>query len=347
MERDTLNYPEDYPPEVFRVCGRDLSRIFGRIKATRSAEDLTTLARRLIQDRLQSGFRRDAPIVHPVTDRDQVRLWDPADAWHVGDRALFAVPEPGAGARSFVPRVGEVTQVRGKAVVVRLDGETGARIYGAAPAFGDAVGVVEWRQSVEDLVSALGDSADENAQVDSALWHYGEEIVTGLLAALRHDGRFCSLEGRWYLRSLAALPSATQLESLAHAMLPEVNRPLTAAELSRWVPPPVHAGDSGLFGLALGLHQRPDLFTNVDSDARPRWVLAGPPPGDLLARYAAFDPESFALLCEPGDVLAPETVQRLWELDLLGVVVERRMPKSLRNGSVTPPHQALGILDGV
>jgi hypothetical protein len=109
-------------------------------------------------------------------------------------------------------------------------------------------------------------------------------------------------------------------------MLYAVDRPLTAAELLRWVPPPVPAGDSGLFGLVLRLYERPDLFRNVDSDARPRWVLAGPPPGDLVARYAAFDPESYALLCEPGEALAPEMVQRLWQVGLLGSVVERRMP---------------------
>ncbi len=40
-------------------------------------------------------------------------------------------------------------QVR-RAVVVRLDGESGTRIYGGAPASGDTVSG-EWRQSVEDL----------------------------------------------------------------------------------------------------------------------------------------------------------------------------------------------------
>lgn len=320
MER---GYPDR---DTFCICGRDLSRIAGRIRVTRRAEDLTTLARRFIEDRLESGPPRDAAIAHPVTEGDRVRLWDPADAWHAGDRGLFAVPAPGEASRSYSPCVGEVMQVRGKGVVVRLDGEPGTRIYGAAPALGDALGVVEWRQSIEDLVRDLLGRTDRRSRVDLVFWCYGETIVATLLTALRNDHRFVSLEGRWYLRSAATVPSVVQLDGLAHAMLSSADRPMAVSELLRWVPPPVPAGDGGLFGLALGLHQRPDVFANVDSDTRSRWVLAGPPPGAYIARYAAYDPESFALLCEPGESLDEAVVQRLWSLDFLGTVAVRRIP---------------------
>ena len=311
---------------AFAVCGRDLSRIIGRIKATRTAEDLTTLGRRLIEDRLESGPPRDAAIAHPVADRDRVRLWDPVDAWHAGDRALFSVPALRDGRRLFTPCVGEVMQVRGRAVVVRLDGEPGIRIYGGAPASGDTVSVVEWRQSVEDLIRTLPDRDSVEARVDYVLWSLGESILTTLLSALRQDGRFISLDGRWFLQSAAAVPSGEQLEGLAYAMVSAADHPLTVVEMLPWLPPPVSQGDPGLFGLALGLHQRPDLFVNVDSDTRPRYSLVAPPPGDYTARYAAFDPQTYGLLCDAGDALTPAVVQRLWELDLLRTVVERTFP---------------------
>ncbi|MBN1250455.1 MAG: hypothetical protein JXC32_22520 [Anaerolineae bacterium] len=316
----------DPNPAMYQVGERDLARIIGRVKVTRSAEDLTTLARHFVEDRLASGPVHDATVAQPIAESDRIRLWDPADAWHVGDRALFAVPDARGEVGALPPRVGEVMQLRGKGVVVRLDGEPGTRIYGAAPAFGDTVGVIEWRQSVEDLVRELGDRSDGRAQVAYVLWSHGEEIVSALLSALRHDSRFVSLEGRWFPRSMAILPSGDQLEGLARAMLSGSRLPMTVGALLRWLPPPVASGDSGIFGLALGLHQRPDLFTNVDSEARPRWMLIGPPPGTYTARYAAFDPELFVPLCEPGELLSPEVVQRLWSLDLLNVVVERRTP---------------------
>ncbi len=68
------NVDSHLDPAAFLVCERDLSHIVGRMMATRAAEDLTTVARRLIQDRLELGPARGAAIVHPVSDRDRVRL---------------------------------------------------------------------------------------------------------------------------------------------------------------------------------------------------------------------------------------------------------------------------------
>lgn len=313
-------------PATFLVCERDLSHIVGRMMATRAAEDLTTVARRLIQDRLELGPARGAAIVHPVSDRDRVRLWDPTDAWHAGDRALFSLPAVRDGQRAFTPCAGEVMQVRGRAVVVRLDGESGTRIYGGAPASGDTVSVVEWRQSVEDLIRTLPDHDSVEARVDYVLWSLGEPILTALLSVLRQDGRFVAVDGRWFLRSIAVVPSDRQLEGLAYAMVAAADRPLTVGEMLPLLPAPSSQGDAGLFGLALGLYQRPDLFLNIDSEPRPRYSLAAPPPGDYTARNAAFDPQTYGLLCEVGDTLTPETVQRLWELGLLSTVIERRSP---------------------
>ncbi len=313
-------------PATFRVCGRDLSHIIGRMMTTRAAEDLTTLARHLIQDRLESGPARSAAIVHSVSDRDRVRLWDPTDAWHAGDRALFSLPVVRNGQRALAPCAGEVMQVRGRTVVVRLDGESGTRIYGSAPASGDTVSVVEWRQSVEDLIRTLPDCDSVEAHVDYVLWSLGGSILTALLSVLRQDGRFIALDGRWFLRSVAVVPSDQQLEGLAFAVVTVADRPLTVAEMLPLLPAPSSQGDAGLFGLALGLSQRPDLFLNIDAETRPRYSLVAPPPGDYIARNAAFDPQTYGLLCEVGDTLTPETVQRLWELGLLSTVIERRSP---------------------
>lgn len=122
------------------------------------------------------------------------------------------------------------------------------------------------------------------------------------------------------------MPSDRQLEGLAYAMVAAADRPLTVGEMLPLLPAPSSQGDAGLFGLALGLYQRPDLFLNIDSEPRPRYSLAAPPPGDYTARNAAFDPQTYGLLCEVGDTLTPETVQRLWELGLLSTVIERRSP---------------------
>ena len=105
---------------------------------------------------------------------------------------------------------------------------------------------------------------------------------------------------------------------MARRLLYSPEGPWSPVDLVPWQP---GRGAAGVFGLDLAMQAHPDLFTNIDPGAGPRWVLAGPPPGSYTARQGAYDPESYQLLCQPGDLLSDEIVHRLWVLGLLNVIV--------------------------
>lgn len=149
---------------------------------------------------------------------------------------------------------------------------------------------------------------------------HGERISGQLLDALRAHECFIYLAGHWFLRELAAPPTEAQLASLAWAMLP-LETPQSTADLIPLIQPPLASGDPGLFGLYLALRAHPELFENADPGLRPRWRLVGPPPGTAVARFAAYDPETYAVLCVSGEALTAEMVTRLWQLELLRAVV--------------------------
>jgi hypothetical protein len=300
-----------------------MDRIARRIEHTRESYDLTTLTRRLIRGRLRYGPERSSPLASPAANVEQVRFWDPAGAWHPGDRVIFAVPVSRDQLRSYIPAVGEILKVQGNGVVVSVDGDRTTRIYGTASRVRENESLAQWRTSVEDLVEALGTREDEVSAVDYVFWQHGQRIVSRLLAALREDHRFTTLNGQWFLVDLVDRPSDEALRALAWAMLTDgviAASPLTLLPL---LPTPLVEGPAGIFGLTLAMRERPDLFTIRNAGPRTRWSLAGPPPGDYTSRLAAYDPRTHDILCEPGEPLAPNTVQRLWELDLLRVVLER------------------------
>ncbi len=313
-----------YSPELFRVRARDLDRMARRIERTGEAHDLTQLTRRFIRGRLRYGMERGSVLASTPGAGERVRLWDPATVWHQGDWALFPVPTHRDRDRSHSPCFGEIVRVQGQSVVARLDGYVGTRVYGMAIGDREGDAVAEWRRSVEELVAILSESDEEHLRIDHVFWSRGATIASDIRGALCQDARFIALDGRWMLRRLIALPSSDQLEELARAMMFEVDRPLTADELVLRLVPPQAAGDAGVFGLAAALHERPDLFSRIPSGARSRWVVSALPPGSYRARLAAYDPETYVLLCEPGQALSPEVAQRLWELDLLPVIVDRR-----------------------
>ncbi|OQA11864.1 MAG: hypothetical protein BWY63_03856 [Chloroflexi bacterium ADurb.Bin360] len=156
----------------------------------------------------------------------------------------------------------------------------------------------------------------EKTQMEYVLLRFGERLVTQILNALRQDSRFIELDGRWFLRQLAAFPTEAQLGFLAWEMV-SLHEPRSTLDLVPLIQPPLTAGDAGLFGLYLALRQHSELFGNADPGLRPRWRLVGPPPGAGTARNAAYDPATYTVLCMPGETLAPELVERLWGLELL------------------------------
>jgi hypothetical protein len=310
-------FSDHYWIEEFQVTQADLDRIAAYVRETRGAHDLTALARRVVRGRLRYGPETSAPAWPAWAEDPSVRLWDPGDQWREGDHAIVAVGFAEEGRTVHEPFVGEVTRVDANQVTVQIDALGESRAF-TTQAQADCL--ERWRQFVEDLVEARRGSRDLETQTGYVLLEHGERVVSQLLDALRADERFVRLAGRWFLRELAVPPTGEQLAALAWAMVP-LEEPLPTADLVPLVRPPLAEGEPGLFGLYLALRDQAGSFENVDPGKRPRWVLAGPPPGSCTPHHAAYDPETYEVLCLPGEAVPPEAVRRLWEVGLLEVVI--------------------------
>lgn len=307
----------------FAVTEADMDRLENFILETGQAYDLTTLIKRIIRGRLRHG-REVSPaalgVKTSVTNRS-VRLWDPTREWKVGDHTIVAV-RVYSSERNHELHVGEVLAIEGSNVRVQIDALGQNKLYSTTP-IKSPQDLTKWRQFVEtlvaDLMAARNEAADPEADLELILLEHGDHIGSQLLDALRADNRFVLLGGYWFLHRLAVLPSIDQLHTLAWAML-NVEEPQPTESLLPLVPPPIVPGDPGLFGLYLALRDQPQLFANADPGQRPRWVLAGPPPGPVKARHAAYDPETYHVLCEPEEIVARDVAERLWTLELFRVI---------------------------
>jgi len=309
-------FSDRYWREEFQVVPADLDRIAAHIRKTSQAHDLTALARRVVRGRLRHGPETGVPAQPAWAEDPSVRLWDPAGEWNVGDHVIVARLVRRGVHEAFVGEVIEAGSFQG--VKIQLDGiEEPATYQRAAPGSDNAR---RWHAKVREVVAEKRKSPDLEEQVEAILLARGERVASQLLSALRADERFVRLAGRWFLRELAALPTDAQLTALAWAMV-ALSEPQPTDALVSLMQPSLTPGDPGLFGLYLALRQRPDLFENADPGQRPRWVLAGPPPGPFTPRHAAYDPETYEVLCLPREPVSPETIQRLWDRGLLRAVL--------------------------
>lgn len=309
-------YSDAYWTEEFDITTVDLERIVRRMRETRSAFDLTELAKRVVRGRLRHGPEQSPAVLLPWARDPSVRLWDPAGEWKEGDQAIIWTWS--FKARQDEVMVGEITHAdpRRAYITVNDSYQPERKFRRATPGSQDAI---TWHQTVQKAVEEMQRGPSQEEQVRLVILEHGQRIVSRLLNALRADERFVRLAGRWFLRELAVSPTQEQLTALAWAML-GLEEPQPTTALVPPVQPPLAEGDPGLFGLYLAMRDHQDSFENVDPGKRPRWVLAGPPPGSFTPSYAAYEPETYEVLCLPGQPTPPEATKRLWDLGLLKAV---------------------------
>ena len=312
-----METPHDsaYWTSEFDITEADMDRIAAYICKVRRACDLTELAKRIVRGRLRFGPEEGKAPTH--LDRSitsSAKLWNPAGEWSPGDHVIV-LHRIGKGRKVFV---GEITEVMSDRVEVYLDKVETPTTYLRAPA--GSRRAREWHLAVKEAISKRKQMPSIDHEIEVVLLKHGDRIVSHILNALRSDNRLVRLAGRWFLRELVVYPSEEQITALAWAMV-SLQEPKPTDALARLVHPPLADGDAGLFGLYLSMKGRPELFKNVDPGQRPRWVLAGPPPGSFVPHHAAYDPDTYEVICLPGRPVPSDVVKRLWDLEILSAVV--------------------------
>ncbi len=311
-------YTDHYWQSEFAVTEADMDRLEAHIAETGQAYELEALAKRIIRGRLRHGpeVSPAAHGVHTALADGSVRLWDPAGKWLAGDHVVIWTWSYARRANEV--KIGEVIDQDQHYVYAWVeDSARQKRTLTRAKSGSKEANL--WRKKVEEAVARLRRAQTLDEWTELIALEHGDRVASQILDALRADERFVRLAGRWFLRRIAMLPSEKQLAALAWAML-DLDEPQPTQDLLSLLDPPVTEGDAGLFGLYLGMRDRTDLFANADPGQRPRWVLAGPPPGPAVASHAAYDPDTHHVLCEPEETLDEDVAWRLWELDLFRVV---------------------------
>ncbi len=306
---------ERYWSQLFDIAQADMLAFAKQYRASGVARDLTSLACEVILARLRDGPQPNseavpnADVPHPA-----VRTWDAALTWRVGERAVLLVSR-GGQQRAYAPRVGEVRRVGEDHVIMQVDGIKAPQVYALGAA-------AEIDATAEAEMAALEGRLDEVAQVDYVLWRFGGRVVGRLIQALEADARFVELDGLWFLKELAEPPAEKRIIRLAREMFRRSDGPMALDALLSLLYAPEACTVAVRFGLATALQARPDLFKNVGLPSHPRWVLVAPPPMRLVARRAVFDPQTYVVLCVPGEALSSAAAQRLWDVGLLRAALD-------------------------
>jgi hypothetical protein len=316
-------HAEEYSPGRFEITRQDLDDLAANLVRSGIPQDLKTLALAAIKRRLVNG-----PDTRPVVPADRtrkpsVRFWDPECEWELGE-AVLLLHDP-FGNSKYELFVGEVIHLDEEVAEIRIEELQGSRtclrtLPGSQSAQKYGAVSQTWREIVAELAENKLRSTDLDQQAEGLLIGHGEHILTCLLDALHGDPRFTGLDGKWCLVKTLPHIDPESVQAVHHFLLQ--NQPATLNEIL----PVVQAGratEASLMKIAIhfALQHSPDRFENAGTPTRPLWKARLPAHDQAQVTHFAFDPQTFEILCRPGQRLSQRLARRLQELNLYAYVV--------------------------
>ena len=314
---------EDYVPRGFAITTEDLNRVAALLARAGTPQDLKTIALSVLKARMEHGHDLSPVVSLGQSTEVLVRFWEPGSEWETGDVVLL-VHDP-FGNSKFQLFVGVVEYVDTEVVEIQmgelqctktylrtLPGTENAHQFGSASE--------SWREIVIDLAEKKLRSGDPDEEAEGRLLQDGERILTCLVKSLRQDARFIGLADKWYLTDRLPRIDHESMQAVHHFLLQ--NQPASLDEVLPFVQGRPR-NDACLLKLAVhnALQQSPDRFENIGTPARPLWQARLPAHDKAQVTHFAFDPQTFEILCRPGQRLSQRLARRLQELDLYAHVV--------------------------
>ena len=163
-------------------------------------------------------------------------------------------------------------------------------------------------------------SGNVDEQVESVLFKHGERILGRLAEKMQADPRFMGLEGKWFLTDKLPRIGGDAIRRVHRLLL---QNPSSTEDEVLSVLKETGSTEKTILRLALhsALSQTPERFESVGTSARPQWKARLPEIEQAEVTHYAYDPQTYEVLCRPGQRLSQKKAKRLQELDLYRHVV--------------------------
>jgi hypothetical protein len=318
-----INIQDDYWSRQFDITQDDLNRVAERLERTGAPQDLIAIALPVIKGRIEHGHDFSPAVLSELTGKPSVRLWDPACEWQVGDVVLVAHDR--SGNLKHEAFLGEIIFLDQELADIKIEELQSIKTYtrtlpGTKNAKKHGSAIETWRKTLRDSVENKLQSGNLNEQIEGVLLKHGERILSRLAETLQTDSRFSGLDGKWYLTNKLPRIEAEALKRVHLALLQ--NPSYSETEILTLAHDDTTTDATQLrMALHAALQKSPQRFENTGTVARPQWKARLPEPGQAEVAYFAYDPQTYEILCRPGQRLTQKKAQRLQELNLYAHVV--------------------------
>jgi hypothetical protein len=258
-----------------------------------------------------------------LTGQNSVYLWDPEKIdWAVGNLVLIARdPDYRDDYKAFLA---VITGFDEKHVRVKLDDGEETSYQRFLP--GTSMTILEGskasihRETVRKAVERQLQSTNLKQQAEGLLLKHGNVILSHLYDSLKSDSQFIGVEGRWYLVDRLTRIEVKTLKSIHQLLLQRSSFILDDVALLVAMD---GVSDEVMLKMSIqaALLQLPERFENLSMTGRPQWRALPPKPEQAKILYYVYDPQTYEVLCCPGQDLSKKSADRLQEINVYSSVV--------------------------
>lgn len=319
---------ESFWVNQFDITINDVKRTINYVKEVCYPISIVDITKRVISGRLKYGEDLSQTVLSEWSGKDTVRLWDPAADWKTNDDVIVLISYYDSGNFKHKPVIGVIKEINfGKNLVCVKTDEREISYVLAEP---DSENAIKWHNFVREVIAKYTSSSSLEDRVIAVFTEFGGKITSRVQEVLKTDDRFVSVDQFWFLSKLVEDLASPDLIKI-YKILSSLKEPLTLGEISKNIS--LEESDELIkkFTIKKALLTNINLFTKIDSKVGNLYQAHIPEIENAQIVNYAYDPDTYEIICTPGDKLSQKTIDKLKEHGLLAGVISSQT--EIINGS--------------
>ena len=312
---------ENFWVKKFDITINDLERIINFIEEAGSPVSIVDISKRIIIGRLKYGEDLSPAVLSNWSGKDSIRLWDPAADWEKNDNVIVLVSSYDSGNIKHQLVIGVIKEINLEKnfVCVRSDGKE-IKYELAEP---NSEKAIKWHNFVRQTVAKFASSSTLEDRVIAVFTEFGGKIASRLQEVLITDNRFINLGQFWFQTKLVEDIPQTALIEL-YSIITSSNYPLSLDTIINKIQPTKSEELIQKFKIKKALLTNPILFTKHETEEGITYQVHIPDIDHMQIVNYAYDPETYEIICSPGEKPTQKTIDKLTEYGLLAGVISNQ-----------------------
>ena len=314
----TYNFSKIFWDHEFDITVDDVQRISDFIKEGQSPVSLLDLSKKVIRGRLQYGEDLSPAALSNWSGKESIRLWDPSAKWKVNDDVIVIKTFFESKQLERKPVIGVIKEIdfQNNCASIRINEEKVSYVLAKS----NSDNAKKWYNFVKKTVAKYASSSKLEDRVTAVFREFGGKIASKLQEVLTTNNRFINTGQFWFLSNLVEVISQTELIDL-YRIITASKEPLSLEKIIQKLPPTNSDELIQKFKIQKALISNLNLFTPQETSDGFLYQAHIPDIDKAQIINYVYDPETYEIICKPGEQPTQKIIDRLKEIGLLAVAI--------------------------